>query len=343
MLSKSICLLFIIAINLTAASAQEGDLTPLFKDERPLEIKLQFSFREIKKSTADSIYFPTFLSFRNEQGGWDSIPIALRARGNFRRANCNFPPLRLKLKKKDTEGTMFQGNKNLKLVLPCQSESNTDLIMKEYVCYQLYELVTPYIFNTRLVNITLTDQSGKKGKAYTLRGFFIEDNDLVAKRFNGKIVQPTKSFLPGRLHDTTAVRHDFFQYLIGNTDWSSRASHNVSLLQMDVSKFVPLAYDFDMAGLVNAPYATVNDKLGISDVSQRLYRGLCREEKVFEYVRSQYLRLEPAIYGTLESHALYFADRELNSMKKYLSGFFAILKNDKQFRSKILLDCRRDQ
>ncbi len=342
MILKSIGLIFLIATHVTAASAQGGDLTPLFKDERPLDIKLQFSFREIKKSTADSIYFPTFLSFRNEHGIWDSIPIALRARGNFRRANCNFPPLRIKLKKNDTEGTVFQGNKNLKLVLPCQAETNTDLIMKEYVCYQLYEHITPYIFNTRLFNITLTDQSGKKDKTYTLRGFFIEDNDLVAKRFNGEIVQP-KNFLPGRLHDTTAVRHDFFQYLIGNTDWSSRASHNVSLLHLEVAKYVPLAYDFDMAGLVDAPYATVNDKLGISDVSQRLYRGLCREERVFEYVRAQYLSLESAIYGTLENHAQYFDDKQLNSMKRYLNGFFAILKSDKQFKSKVLLDCRRDQ
>jgi hypothetical protein len=139
------------------------------------------------------------------------------------------------------------------------------------------------------------------------------------------------------------VRHDFFQYLIGNTDWSSRASHNVSLLHLDVSKYVPLAYDFDMAGLVNAPYATVNDKLGISDVSQRLYRGLCREERVFEYVRTQYLSLESKIYETIENHAQYFDAKELNSMKKYLNGFFITLKNDKQFKAKILLDCRRDQ
>jgi hypothetical protein len=40
-----------------------------------------------------------------------------------------------------------------------------------------------------------------------------------------------------------------------------------------------------MAGIVNAPYATVHDFMAISSVRERLYRGFCREETMIEYVR----------------------------------------------------------
>ncbi|MDZ7647657.1 MAG: hypothetical protein U5K54_11040 [Cytophagales bacterium] len=78
---------------------------------------------------------------------------------------------------------------------------------------------------------------------------------------------------PLTLSDTTVVLFDFFQYLIANTDWSAAQQHNVKIIQT-ANKKIPLTYDFDMAGLVNAPYATVSETLTISSVQERLYRGL---------------------------------------------------------------------
>ncbi len=47
-----------------------------------------------------------------------------------------------------------------------------------------------------------------------------------------------------------------FQYMIGNTDWSVRALHNVVLLKEDPTALpIVVPYDFDWCGLVNAPYA----------------------------------------------------------------------------------------
>ncbi|MDH4057732.1 MAG: hypothetical protein OEU76_03160, partial [Cyclobacteriaceae bacterium] len=118
----------------------QSDLTPLFQKEDPIDMRLAFSIKEVKKETNDTIYTPAVLHYKNESGTWDSIAVEIRARGNFRRANCSFPPIRVKMKKKDTEGTIFEGNKSLKLVLPCTTASSgNDLIIREYLCYLFIE------------------------------------------------------------------------------------------------------------------------------------------------------------------------------------------------------------
>jgi hypothetical protein len=109
----------------------------------------------------------------------------LKGRGNFRLRECYFPPLWIKIKKSESKGILFEGNKKLKLVLPCYTQrDNSDLILKEYLCYKLYEEITPYAFRTRLVNIDLTELRGKKEKKFQVKGILIEDLDKVAKRMD---------------------------------------------------------------------------------------------------------------------------------------------------------------
>jgi hypothetical protein len=296
--------------------------------------------KEIMKSTIDSVYFPTILNFRKDDGTWDSIPVSIRVRGNFRRNNCFFPPLRMKIKKKDAKNTIFEGNKVLKLVLPCQTgESYNNLIAKEYACYKMYEPITPHTFNTRYLNVTLKNETGKSGKVYGCKGFFIEDDDVVAERHNSKVIEGLKVH-PLKLQDTAAVKHDFFQYMIANTDWSSLANHNIKVMVTNSGKYVPLAYDFDMAGMVSAPYSTTSELLDIKSVKERLYRGFCRDKSLFEPIRQYYLQREAKIFETLNSQSQLLDPRDLNVMKKFLEEFFNTLKNDGRFKANIVNACR---
>lgn len=320
------------------AAAQKTDVPPVFVEQQPLSLALAFSFKEIKKSMVDTVYFATQLRFKNDAGAWDSIPMEIRARGNFRRNNCFFPPLRLKFKKKDVEKTLFTGNKNFKLVLPCQTaKSGNDLLMKEYLAYKLLEPVTPYHFHTRLADVAITDKGGKP-KTYPVRAFLIEDDDLIADRFHGKVIET--QIHPLHLNDTAAVVNDLFQFMIANTDWSASAQHNTKVIQLEPNKKIPLAYDFDMSGLVNAPYATVNETLPISSVQERLYRGFCRNEAVVQYVRSEYLKHESEMMKVIDNHQSYFNANDFAGIKKYIGEFFEILKNDRRFSDAIVKGCR---
>ena len=155
------------------AGAQNSNPPKLFQDEEALSIRLGYSFKEIIKSTSDSVYFPSVLYYSSDKQNWDSVKIGVRGRGKFRRENCFFTPIRIKIDKDDAKGTLFQGNRNLKLVLPCRTGPQyNDLLLKEYMCYQMYEPLTPYTFHTRLLNGSVTDLGGKQSKTYEVNGFF---------------------------------------------------------------------------------------------------------------------------------------------------------------------------
>ena len=72
------------------------------------------------------------------------------------------------------------------------------------------------------------------------------------------------------------------QYLIANTDYGFIAPHNIAIVQAPSRKLVPVAYDFDMSGLVDTSYAGVNKKLGLASPRERLYRGPCRPANELE-------------------------------------------------------------
>src|SRR6187401_2073315 len=104
---------------LCSSHAQDTRKQKLFEERSPLSIKLAVSLSELKKKTNDSTYIPAVLSFKNDGGVWDSIPVTIRTRGNFRKKECSYPPLRIKIKKTDAANTLFEGMKALKRVLPC--------------------------------------------------------------------------------------------------------------------------------------------------------------------------------------------------------------------------------
>lgn len=323
------------------AFAQSANITPLFQDQQPLTLKLTTSIKDIKKKTNDSTYLPAHLYVQNASGAWDSIAIEIRARGIFRRKNCYFAPIRIKVKKENAKGTILEGNKSLKLVMPCENSGDKNqLVIKEYSAYKMYEQISPYHFKTRLANLTFIEWDGKKAKTHELVSFLIEDDDLVAKRFNAKIME-NLNLHPLRLNDTSSVKHDLFQYMIGNLDWSTTFLHNAKIMMQQPNRYIPLAYDFDMSGYVNPPYGVPNEQLGQQDIRDRIYRGFCRQEPVVQFVRQHYLTVQPNVMAALGQFEKDFPPRDYATMKRYIEDFFAILKNDADFRKKIIEGCRK--
>lgn len=322
------------------ASAEVFAQERLFDSGEPLAIELKFSIKQLKAETGDSTFMDSQMIFESSPGQKDTVDIEIRTRGNFRLENCFYPPMRLKMKKKAAENSVFQGNRNLKLVLPCSKSKSADSFLgKEYLAYRLYEEVAEYTFQTRLLKVTFTDLDNKKGETVELLGFFIEDDDEVADRFGGKILDD-KKIIPTLMEDTATVRHDFFQLMIGNTDWSGLFQHNEKVLMLDEKTIVPLAYDFDMTGLVNPPYAQVNNNIGIERVTDRLYRGFCRDPELMQAVRAEILAKENRIMETIEQNKQYYDEAAAKASRQYLKEFFDLLKSDRMFEQKVLNACR---
>ena len=181
----------------------------------------------------------------------------------------------------------------MKLVLPCRnSDEGEDYITKEYLAYKLYEVITPYHFKTRMLHIDYADVKKRKDKIYELRGFLIEDISKEAKRNDGKRLK--NKVHPLEQDAFAAIQNDFFQFLIGNTDFSSTNQHNEKLIYLKGNDaIIPIPYNFDMSGLVDASYAVVSqvqgEVLDITSVRQRLYRGVMRDPNIYEEVRQHYL------------------------------------------------------
>ena len=65
--------------------------------------------------------------------------------------------------------------------------------------------------------------------------------------------------------------------MIGNTDWYINTNHNIDVFQDKVTgALIPVAFDFDFAGVINTPYATPSKQIPIVQVRQRYFKGSCR-------------------------------------------------------------------
>mgnify|MGYP000859374229 CR=1 FL=1 len=317
--------------------------TPLFEEQDLLTLKLKFSIKNVKYNTNDSTYLNSILYYKNASLAWDSLDVKLRARGQHRRENCYFTPLKLKLKKSSAKGTVFKGNEKLKVVLPCSANSTSnDYIVKEYLAYKLYEIISPYHFKTRLVDIELIQEKGQRSKTHFLKGILIEDIDKVEKRFNAR--EYKRLIHPFAQDDRYSINLAFFQYLIANTDFSTHFQHNVKLLFID-TKYISIPYDFDMSGLVNTNYSAVSgiDNLSrkIQYVTQRLYKGYKRDPLLFEETRQYFLSHKNEILNTIDGLNEFFINQnQIPKTKKFLMEFYDILENDKKFTDNIISQTR---
>ncbi|WP_405385017.1 hypothetical protein [Maribacter sp. LLG6340-A2] len=337
-----------------------------------LPLKLQYTNKQLKKETDKHNAVYTNLIYKMD-ASWDTIPVYINARGNFRRKTCYFPPLKMTIKKSSSKNTLFEGHKKLKLVLPCllQNRGNDD-VLKEYLAYKIYELVSDIHFKTRLATIEYEDTRGEKDeihplaafipielkntslyngeealasrkpKTYHLKAILIEDDKVVAKR---KDAQVLKRFVhPLNQSEHVSMTNAFFQFMIGNTDFSTAYQHNQKLVYKD-GQIIPIPYDFDMSGLVNASYAVVsniqNTPLNITNVQQRLYRGFKRDITLFNKTRKHFLEKRQAIYSIIDQHKNYFEDvKNYEHAKNYIKDFYTILDNDAQFKDLMVNNAR---
>lgn len=323
----------------SVANDKDNQVTELFLKNDPLDVKLRYSNKILRKETNDSTYIDSEIGYMTDDEDWKTLDVKIRARGNYRRENCYFPPVKMKIKKSVAAGSLFEGNKKLKLVLPCVLQSDyNDKVLKEYMAYKFYELVSPYHFKTRLLEIDFTDEKGQKVKNYKVKGFFIEDIDRVKDRCDGKQIK--RSVHPLQQNDLCSVRNDFFQFMIGNTDYSLAYRHNEKLLFVD-GKIFPVPYDFDMSGLVDASYAVVSqvqgEVLSIEEVTQRLYRGFKRNPEVYQTVRTEFLNNKSKMLAIVDDLESSFEDpKEFSQAKRFINEFFEVLANDNTYRKQIL-------
>ncbi len=121
-----------------------------------------------------------------------------------------------------------------------------------------------------------------------------------------------------------------FQYMIGNTDWSVPYLQNIKLLSLKPNEFpYAVPYDFDHAGIVNAPYAGAAPELEISSILERVYRGYCNNDQLsFSETFDLFNKLKDDFYNVYKSCHLLNA-KYVKFVTKFLDDFYKTINSSK--------------
>jgi hypothetical protein len=329
---------------LLAATTRAAD-NALFSSQEPLVLRLEAPFATILNTRAKPEYQDATLKF-NDASGERSLGLRLRVRGKSRVQACDFPPLLVNFKTNELVGTPFEGEDKLKLTTHCKTNTSHDQYIKlEYLSYRALSLLTDLSLRVRPVKVTYFDT--QRARVLAERpGFFVEDEERFADRERLQKVDLV-SIDRARYDRETLGLVDMFEYFIGNTDWSafagpkgSHCCHNIVPYQRADGMLVPVPYDFDSSGIVNAPYALPDQRLKINTVRERLYRGTRCEPAVdleprfakFDAVRPQLLELFSTSSG-LDSGVA-------RGATSYVEGFFAVRADPKKVERAFRSGCK---
>jgi hypothetical protein len=256
----------------------------------------------------------------------------------------------LNLKRGEVEGTIFEGQDKIKMVVPCKLGRDywVQYVIAEYLAYRMLNVLTPLSFRARLVEATFLDESGEDDP-FVCYAFLIEDDSEMAKRNDG-IKEDREDWeatpvSPVLLEKNYAILVEFFQYMIGNTDWSGVQMHNVQLFRDRTGRPYPVPFDFDFSGLVNARYATPDPRLPIRDVRQRFFRGFCPDQmnrlpEQYQGVYELFFEKREELYELWRIQEGLDPDR-LEETLEYLDDFYEILENPNRLKRNVLDKCHR--
>jgi hypothetical protein len=345
---------FAVALALVAAAQPGSSATPaqptrLFASGEPIRLTLRGPIGSILSTpAAQRTARPASLALTHPAAETHAILLSPRGLTRRKRETCDFPPLRVEFTARPAPASLFERQKRVKLVTHCRKDTGFQQhVLVEYAAYRLLGAMSPHALKVRLAQV---DYVGADGRPMLSRlGFFIEDPDDAARR-NGLEEVRTLGVAPSQLDPREAARAAMFQYMIGNLDWSMRSGppgddccHNFKLMgasEQARTGLIPVPYDFDFSGLVNAPYATPPDVVPVSSVRVRRYRGHCIHN-------AQALGLARELRGRRAELLGVFGqvpqldERRRSAAVAYLAGFFRDIATDEDVQKRLLRTCLR--
>jgi hypothetical protein len=236
--------------------------------------------------------------------------------------------------------------KKLKLVTHCQSSSiNDEYVLREYLVYRMFNILTDTSFRVRLARITYID-SRKNKKPLTKYGIFLEPSELLARRTNCMVVK--SGYLnPTHIIPSNMDRLAIFNYMVSNWDWSVPGQHNVQVLKPrnsdGESPGLAVPYDFDLTGVVNADYAIPPENLGIKNVRQPIFNGPCRSRDTYLADLNRFLEDREEIYQLVNDFK-HLNMRAKKDITIFLDGFYDYFRRQKSLDNLVdifLEKCRK--
>lgn len=311
---------------------EKAESNPLFTATDVLPVTLVGDFKAINKDHNPNSRQKYPGAVRFDDGS--ELPVQFRARGHVRRMarTCDYVPLRLEFdSKKAGAKTLFAGQEALKLVVQCAGGGDYEqYLLREYLAYRIYNLITRQSFRARLAKVTYVDKESGKA-AGTRLGMFLEDDTDVAHRLEGRVVELQRLMFDD-LDSDSLMPTMIFEYMIGNTDVSIYALHNVRIVQRPDKTLHVVPYDFDLSGLVNAPYAVPARGFMIKSVTERIYRGPCRRQELVDPYIANFVAKRDEIRALPDAVPGMSRDSR-SEAKGYIDSFYSSIKSAKDVKS----------
>ena len=324
----------------------EGDseaIPPLFTNETPLAVTFTANWGKVRGDKGDSApYHAATMSYAGEDGKPVTVSFKVKTHGIWRLKHCSLPPLRLNFSNKETKHTVFHDLQKPKMVSVCKDNNDYEqLLLKEMQLYRVYQAVTPVSHRVRLLRVSYADSA--TGKAEITRyAFVFEDPDEMADRLGGKLTKMKGATAEDFDPDALATAF-MFEYFIGNLDFSFNGVHNAeTILKNDGSAALPVAYDFDFSGAVNAPYASVDPQFRTKRVIDRLFRGYCAILPSYPAAIALFQAKKDKIYGLYhDATGSLLAPGTVQETLEYYDQFYDEVKTPKDAEGNVLRNCVR--
>lgn len=295
----------------------------LFERNDLLKLSLRYDLNYFIKEKPDSLYIDALLTIHFTKLDSINNNIRIRARGSYRYRTCLFPPIRLNFKKSNTEYEDLENEGNIKIVTHCDtSEVFEKYMLREFLVYKLYNVISDYSFKVRLLEIEYIDIS-EEVSGFTKYAFAIEPMKQLSDRSKGVEIENEKIGF-NYLLNGQAEKIALFQYMIGNSDWFLPLSHNIKFIDLVGSEeggIAAIPYDFDYCGFVNADYAIPRSDLGLESITDRVYLGPCLDEKRLSTALDSFLQYKEQFIDTIRNFR-YLDRSERKVLEKYIESFY---------------------
>lgn len=285
--------------------------------EVTLELDMQKAFSDRKNQDKHRAIF----SYSNKNGDIQKWNIKVEQRGRFRRMKCeNLPPIKLNFKKRDLAEAGLIEFDDMKLVTHCVNDPKMakDLLVKEYLAYKIYNQITNLSYRVQFLKINYKDS--KTGTIETQYGFLIEDGAQLRDRIEAEKDENAFNLLPDKYNSRQIKVVALFNYMIGNSDWSMQEMRNVKVFIKD-GKRILVPYDFDFAGLVDAPYVKLRPEHQLASSKDRVFLGFREDANDLKSARRYFNHKKPIILKTINDCNL-LSRRGKREMIDYINSFY---------------------
>lgn len=337
MMYRVLIIIFLLALNVpfairTVAQNNNDEGFFLFGSEDVLEVSLKFDITTFVRKKPAEEYMDAEIVYHNSPNDSLVNNIRLRSRGNTRHQICICPPIRLNFDNCENRPLDLEGVSNVKIVTHCKNNSNfEEYLLKEYLAYKLYNVVTDTSFRVRLLHIKYID-TGARNFNMSRYAIAIEPVDVLSARLEAvekEDVVVRTTFIDTQNYDKLCL----FQYMIGNDDWHLANLHNLKLIEPEIGNKSVLAavpYDFDYSGLVEAYYALPSELYGLENIRDRVYIGPCRTDEEIRSLMQFFLDHKAEFYEEIEKID-FLSEKKKKRVLSYIDSFFDEYKRDKLF------------